>query len=301
MDNAKIVNIQHFCTDDGPGVRTTVFFKGCNLRCEWCHNPESQSAENDLFFYPRKCIGCLACQRACPVQADTEKERNAAGSAPVAALFTERCRRCGACANACNAEALELSGREISCDEMFSELCADADMYAMSGGGVTFSGGEPILQRAFLARLLPRLKTASIRTAIETAGCYPFPWVAPLLPYIDLVYCDLKTPDDGKHRRYTGVSNADVLQNLKLFSEHANKLVIRTPVIVGFNDGDIEAIGSFAAALPRPAEVELLPYHDMCRTKYRAMNRPFHCEGFSTPTEEQMRHFKKQLSSVCRR
>ena len=286
MNTAKIINIQHFCTDDGPGIRTTVFFKGCNLRCVWCHNPESQSMENDLFFHERKCIGCMACRKACPRAAEGKR-----------ALFTDRCLRCGVCADVCNASAIELAGWTVSAEELLAELTADIDLYNMSDGGVTFSGGEPLLQDAFLAWILPQLHKKGIHTAVETAGGYSFDRIAPLLNDIDLVYCDLKTLDKKKHRRYTGVPNTQILDNIHKLSTAAKLLILRTPVIIGFNDEEIAQIGEFAATLPRPVSVELLPYHDMCRAKYQALNREFLTEGFLTPTEEQMEQYRRLVKT----
>ena len=278
MHKGIIFNIQHFSTDDGPGIRTTVFLKGCNLRCPWCHNPESQSGVPEMMFYRQKCIGCGKCIEVCP-----QAGRN---------CFTEACLHCGKCAAVCPAEALVSCGKEMSVAEVLEEVLRDRDLYEISGGGVTLSGGEPVLQTAFLAELLQELKKAGVHTAVETAGCYETERLERILPFVDLLYMDLKCLEEEKHRRVIGASNGPILQNIQVAAQKAKKPVIRIPVIPGFNDGELPAMAEYIRNLPGHMEVELLPYHDMCAGKYEALNRPFLVEGYTVPGAEAMKAYR---------
>ncbi|MBR6748672.1 MAG: glycyl-radical enzyme activating protein [Clostridia bacterium] len=289
MHTASILNIQHFSIHDGPGIRTTVFLKGCNLRCWWCHNPESQELGPQILFYPNKCIGCGACIPACP---------NA--SCVLTARFTSACIACGACAEVCVAEATVLEGKSLTEDELFDAIIRDASVYRRSGGGVTFSGGEPMLQHEMLASLLPRLREAGVHTAIETAANVPWERFETLLPHIDLFMCDIKHMDEDAHREHTGVGNRLILENLRRLASAGAEMILRTPVIPGVNDtpGDIRAIAGFVAELSAAAcaagfekayGLELLPYHNLGADKFAAMNREFRGAGIDSPSDEQMR------------
>ena len=277
MKTAPIFNIQHFSTDDGPGIRTTVFFKGCNLRCVWCHNPESQSTKPDIFYHKNKCISCGKCTEFCPFHMP----------------HSPQCIKCGKCTEVCFSEATERCGKEVTSQYILDEIFQDMDMYTISGGGVTFSGGEPVLQSEFLYDILKVCKEKNIHTAIETAGCYDFNKIQPLLEFTDLVFCDLKSLDEEKHIKYTGASNRLVLENLKKLSCVAKKLIIRIPVIKGFNDDELEQMAEFIKTLPCPAETELLPFHNMCSAKYDSLGRKFEADIFEIPTDEEMKIYKK--------
>ena len=279
--DGMIFNIQPMSLQDGPGVRTTVFMKGCNLRCYWCHNPESLSGKPELQFFATKCIGCGECAAVCPAGRDGKSAR-----------FTETCVACGACADACFGEAVVLTGRKYSTDALFEILEKDRAIFQKSGGGVTFSGCEPLLQAEFVGQMLHKCKIAGINTAVETALNVPWKTIASLLPFIDHVICDLKVLDPQKHKEATGQDNAQILDNIRrLCSAHPDVLV-RTPVIPAFNDNDedIAAIAEFLGTLPHPPKAELLPFHGICLGKYKSLNRQYAAEGRKTPEKAMLEH-----------
>lgn len=270
----RIFNIQHFSIHDGPGVRTTVFMKGCNLRCYWCHNPESWVKSFQMQFNRSKCIGCGECVKACP--------KSKGGHT---AIFTEDCIRCGKCTEKCYAQAISVVGYDITPDELFSEIKKDKDIYIKSGGGITFSGGEPLLQTDFLIEVLKLCKEEHINTAIETAACVPWSVMNEVLPYIDLVICDIKTVNEEKHLKATGQSNKLIFENIYEMSKRGTDLLLRTPVIPGFNDDleSMKAIAQFVSMLPGKHTVELLPFHGICKGKYETLNMKFGAQDLKTP------------------
>ena len=284
--DAVIFNIQRFSIHDGPGIRTTVFFKGCNLRCRWCHNPESHRIAPELQFFDTKCIACGSCADACQNGTPT-------------ARFTDACMLCGSCADTCYAGALELTGRRIDCAGLLAEIRRDAPLCSKSGGGVTFSGGEPLLQAELLAELLPLLQAEGIHTAIETAAHVSWDVIAALLPHLDLVMCDVKCMDAERHRTFTGASNARILDNIRHIAASGTPLILRTPVIPGFNDSGeaLGAIGAFAASLPGDIPLELLPFHNIGRDKYTSLARDYDYTNTEPPTGAQM----EALTEAARR
>jgi pyruvate formate lyase activating enzyme len=281
-----IFNTQHFSIHDGPGIRTTVFLKGCNLRCYWCHNPESQNTKPEIQRIASKCVGCGACLEVCP-QAENG----------TIALFSEHCLKCGACADVCYADAISRVGYSVSSEKLFEEISGDLDVYQKSGGGVTFSGGEPLLQPDFLLEVLKLCKQAGIHTAIETAALVPWETLERVLPYLDLVLCDLKILDEQKHRSATGQSNVQILKNIQKMSERGTNLIVRTPVIPEFNDNEeaIRAISDFVSSLPNHPSLELLPFHNLCAGKYEALNRIFKARNLQEPKAEQMEQLRRYL------
>jgi len=277
-----LCNIQHFSLHDGAGVRTTVFFKGCNLHCFWCHNPESQSFAPQPAFYAARCIGCGACVDACP---------HAQGGKTAFLSGNNTCVSCGKCRDVCYSGAMEIIGTDKSADAVMDEILRDRDLYAATGGGVTFSGGEPFLQPALLGELLRSCRDHGIPTAVESAACVPFTVIEPLLPLIDTLFCDVKSMDSQKHKAATGQPNDLILQTVTAAAANVKELIIRTPIIPGFNDtiSDVGAIAAFVAALPGgPHHFELLPYRGICDAKYTALGIPFEAAGLSTPTDETM-------------
>ena len=267
MPKAMIFDIQRNSFVDGPGIRTTVFFKGCNLRCKWCHNPESQSFEKQMMFYKDKCTGCGKCREVCP-------------------NHLKKCDFCGKCELYCPADARKVCGREYTPAEVFAEVIKDKAFYDNSGGGVTFSGGECMLQLDFLCEILKKCKAAGIHTAVDTAGNVPWKSFEKILPFTDLFLYDIKAFGAELHRKGTGVSNELILENLKNLSGRAD-IIVRIPVIGGYNDNDeeIRRIADFLKQI-KIIKAELLPYHAMGEHKYTALGR--NPESFNVPNKNFM-------------
>lgn len=267
----NIFDLEHGSFVDGPGIRTTVFFKGCNLRCIWCHNPESQAPSPQLLVYGDKCTGCGKCRETCK---------------------NENCTLCGRCTVYCPAGARVLKGSERTVEDIMEEILRDKAFYENTGGGVTFSGGECMLQIDFLAELLEKCKAAGIHTAVDTAGHVPFSSFERILPYTDLFLYDVKCFDPVLHRTGTGTDNGRILENLgRLLCRNA-PVRIRIPIIPGFNDtpAEMEKIRDFLWAHGKPEGVELLPYHAMGENKYRALGKE--PQIFSVPPEEHMQRLR---------
>ena len=262
-----IFDIQRNSFVDGPGIRTTVFFKGCNLRCKWCHNPESQSFDKQMMFYKDKCTGCGKCREVCP-------------------NHLQSCDFCGKCELYCPADARKVCGREYTPAEVFAEVIKDKAFYDNSGGGVTFSGGECMLQLDFLCEILEKCKSAGIHTAVDTAGNVPWESFEKILPFTDLFLYDIKAFGAELHREGTGVSNELILENLKNLSGRAD-IIVRIPVIGGYNDNDeeIRQIADFLKQI-KIIKAELLPYHAMGEHKYTALGR--NTESFNVPNKNFM-------------
>ena len=252
-----IFDIKKFAVHDGPGIRSAVFFKGCPLRCLWCHNPEGIAAAREVMVYSSRCLkGCRDCLAACP--------RGALGKVGRGIVLDRgRCDGCGACAEACPADALQIAGRSVTSAEVMAELAKDEPFYRDSRGGVTVSGGEPLQQPVFLRELLERCRARGFHTAVDTSGHAPFAAFAPILALTDLFLFDLKIMDEQAHERLTGVSNRLLLDNLQRLSRAGCSLAIRIPLVPGVNDAaaDLEQLADFCAALPGSHPVHLLPYH----------------------------------------
>ncbi len=256
--SAMIFDIARFALHDGPGIRTVVFLKGCPLRCLWCHNPESQRPEPELFFTPEKCLGCGGCAAVCPRHCH---RFGAAGHG----LERGNCLHCGKCAAACIPGALAMVGRRWTADEVLAEVLKDRDFYRNSGGGLTLSGGEPLAQPEFLRELLPKAKAAGLQISLETCGYAPWELLRELLPEIDLFLYDLKATDPEKHRRFTGVDNARILENLRQLDAAGGRIILRCPLIPGVNDdpAHLDALAALAERLRNLQEIQLQPYHPL--------------------------------------
>ncbi len=277
---AMITEIKRFAVHDGDGIRTTVFFKGCNLNCAWCHNPETISKNKQLAFYEHKCSGCGKCRNACRYS-------------------SEICDLCGKCTEVCPLSARKIYGTEMTAEEILEIILRDKAFYETSGGGVTFSGGECMLQADFLAGLLKKCKENSIHTAVDTAGNVPRESFIKVLPYTDIFLYDIKTADPALHKKYTGSGNRLILENLKFLSDSGAKITVRVPVIGGVNDSESE-IKSIAEIL-KPLNIfktELLPYHDMYISKNRAVNRDI--PVFSIPSKEKMVIFENIFENIIK-
>jgi pyruvate formate lyase activating enzyme len=296
MEDVKgtVFNIQRYSIHDGPGIRTTVFFKGCPLRCVWCQNPESQAFQQELFYNKERCKGCGRCLTACPEKASEIVEGHSR---------TDRtlCKACGACAEVCPEEARVLMGKSVSAKEVFAEVNKDAIFYERSGGGVTLSGGEPLAQPEFSIQILSQCKSSGIHTAIETCGHAPWETVEGVLKVVDLVLYDLKHMDPIEHRKITGVSNALVLENLKrIYHESHVALAIRIPVIPGFNDTpeNMEATASFIVKdLDASVPVHLLPYHRLGDSKREQMESSQPSLRIVSPSDEGMEKLRGYFES----
>ena len=272
MNKAFIFDIQRNSFVDGPGIRTTVFFKGCNLKCAWCHNPESQSPKPQMMFYRDKCTGCGKCKEICPTP--------------------DNCILCGKCTFYCPADARKVCGKEYTVDEVFSEIIKDKSYYENSGGGVTFSGGECMLQIDFLLEIMIKCKENGIHTAVDTAGYTPFESFEKILPYTDLFLYDIKCFDNEKHKKYVGVENELILENLKKLFQANAKIWIRIPVIADINDSteEMQCIKKFLFASGKPEKIELLPYHIMGENKYAAIGRDV--QRFIPPDNNKLKELK---------
>ncbi len=262
-----IFNIQRHSIHDGPGIRTIVFLKGCPLSCRWCSNPESQDFARELAFNPEKCIGCEACLRVCPEGAIRKD-----GSSLV--FSRELCKACGLCAEVCYAEARDMEGSFASADEVVAEVVKDMVFFKRSGGGLTLSGGEPLAQPDFAEAILRRARAAGLHTAVETAGHVPWENFARVLPHVDLFLFDVKHADPAKHREYTGADNKLILENLEKIVREGARVIVRTPVVPGFNDTpeDLAAIADIAIAAG-VGEMHLLPFHRYGSGKYRLLGK----------------------------
>ena len=264
-----LFDIQRASVVDGPGFRTAVFFKGCNLRCAWCHNPESQSSAPQLLFYQDRCTHCGQCVRACP-------------------HGLKACDLCGRCAEACPQEARSLCGAEYTAEEVMKKIRPDRLFYQTSGGGVTFSGGECLLQPSFLKALLCACKKEKIHTAVDTAGAVAWERFEEILPETDLFLYDVKSMDSRRHREYTGAGNEQILENLSRLLRIGKRVWVRVPVIPGVNDTpeEMRQLRAFLLCNGYPEKVELLPYHRMGEMKWRALGKE--AALFSPPDAKQM-------------
>ena len=266
MRKAKIFDIQRNSFVDGPGIRTTVFFKGCNLKCKWCHNPESQSPKTQIMFYREKCTDCGRCSGI------TEKDAD----------FV------------CFNDAKQICGKDYDVKEVLKIIKKDKLFYDTSNGGVTFSGGECMLQIEFLTEILRQCKDEKIHTAVDTAGNVPWKYFEKIIPYTDLFLYDVKAFNGEIHKKYTGVSNELILDNLKKLLEYGENIWIRIPIVPTVNDSADEMLEIKNFIKPfKPLKVELLPYHKMGEHKYSALNMEM--TAFDVPSNKKMKELNKQF------
>jgi pyruvate formate lyase activating enzyme len=289
--NGRIFDIQRFSIHDGPGIRTTVFFKGCPLACIWCHNPEGVRYEYMLSFLPNLCIGCGFCFETCPNGA----HQMAKGQH---VLDRDACQVCGACCEGCFSGALEFIGRDASVEEVLAEVLRDVPFYETSGGGMTLSGGEPMMQPSFSEALLEAAKQEGLHCCMETCGFAPFPLFERILPYVDLFLYDVKETDEERHVTYTGQSNRLILENLKALHDRGAQIVLRLPTIPGYNDrlDHFQAIAELVRVMPGLAGVEIMPYHSLGTSKLDRLGLDREDREKSQPPErEAIRGWIEQL------
>jgi pyruvate formate lyase activating enzyme len=278
-----IFDIRKYSVHDGPGIRTTVFFKGCPLDCWWCHNPESQSPDPEPMLRPNLCIACGACIETCQHGAIGEQDGRLTWA-------RELCVRCGDCTEACMAGAREMAGKAMSVAEVLAQLEQDRLFYEESGGGVTVSGGEPLLQGHFLSELLQACKRVELHTAVDTSGFAGWEVLARILPVTDLFLYDLKHTDPAQHLKYTGVPLEPVLRNLERLAERGAAVWLRVPLVPGVNDDEanLRRVGELAARMPNVKQVNLLAYHATAASKYARLGLSYRLEGTPGASNEQM-------------
>ena len=280
----RVAEIQRFCMHDGPGVRTTVFLKGCPLRCAWCHNPETQSDAPQILFYPNKCIGCRACAEACRAGAHTS-----------GGFERDKCILCGGCVNACPSGALARCGRDMTLEQILEMVEKDRAFYG-NNGGVTLSGGEPLAQKEAIA-LLKKCRDNKINTVVDTCGFFDEATLRAALPFVDLFLWDIKDTDDARHRQFTGVSNKKILKNLSLANETGARIRLRCLLINGVNTDErhYSHLADIARGIKRLDGIDIIPYHAYAGTKATFLGLPDNGKTEWIPSKEQIAHAKEKV------
>ena len=286
----NIIKISRFCTDDGPGIRTVVFLKGCLLNCIWCHNPESQRNEPEIMYDSKKCVNCKRCYKVCNKGCHTFDEHTHA-------FHSEKCCACGECITVCQAKAIEVVGKKVSANEVLEEIEKDSIFYQTSNGGVTISGGEPLYQPEFTSGILKLCKEKGIHTAIETSGFASEQALKKVLKYCDLVLFDIKETNEENHKKFTGVSLAHIIKNLELINEQGIEFVVRLPIIPGLNDRKehFDKVKSLAKNMQFCKGIEVMPYHSLGMYKYELLQREYLCSDISEPDNETFTKWKSFL------
>lgn len=290
MTSGLIFDIKHFAIHDGPGIRTTVFVKGCPLRCMWCHNPESLSSTPQILFTPTRCIGCGYCMKVCRNEAHVMVN----GKHEV---DWSKCKSCGDCAKECFSGALELVGKEVSVDEALEEVLKDKVFYENSKGGLTISGGEPLAQPEFTKELFKKAQEEGIHTALDTSGYATWNVIEPILEHVDLVLYDIKQMNSGKHEEFTGVTNEMIIENLRKVDAKGKPIWVRIPLIPGLNDDrdHFMKIGELLSKIKHIERVDILRYHKLAESKYEHTGQEYRLKGLDTPEKDEVEHFKEIL------
>jgi len=299
-----VSNIQKYTIHDGPGIRTEVFFKGCNMRCLWCSNPETINPKPQLGIYPSKCLSlekCGYCLKQCPAEGPCPVSHDGNGVLSGISMIPE-CEGCYKCADVCPSRAIKLWGEFMTLDSLLSIIEEDRSFYERSGGGVTLSGGEVFMQREFAEMLLKACKEAGINTCVETALNFPTEYLETVYQYTDLVITDIKHMDTKKHFEYTGSGNELILKNILATAELDKKLVVRTPVVMGYNDDEanIRETGSFLSSElgGRILQYQLLPYRKLGTEKYDSLGQAYPMGGFEAPERDIWERSLKRLADM---
>jgi pyruvate formate lyase activating enzyme len=287
---ATIFEIKRFAVHDGDGIRTTVFFKGCPLKCVWCHNPEGISVVPQLAYYEHKCISCGECVPVCTSASHGIDEGTHT-------FNRDRCTSCGKCADVCFSDALTFYGREVTVSSLLPVLLEDKEFYEGSGGGVTLSGGECLSQSDFCAELLKKLKENGINTAVDTCGFVTKDTLDKVIPYTDVFLYDLKAYDDSVHVKCTGVSNKIILDNLRYLDRLGKKIEIRIPYVPNFNSDQMEKLACFLSELKNVTGIRVLAYHNYASSKYRSLGMKNTLPS-DLPTDDELERARKMISSV---
>jgi len=285
-----VFDIKRYSIHDGEGLRTTVFLKGCPLRCLWCHNPESQQLEPQMVWYENRCISCFSCIDSCEfnaIKVDSNKRIE---------ISEKLCSHCGECVKVCPTNAIEMIGKEYEAKELTNEILKD-ELFFEDGGGVTISGGEPFVQYDFLMEILSLLRNEQLNIALDTSGYTSEDRLLSSLKYVSLFLYDLKIMDSKKHKAYTGVDNKIILDNLKSLDENGAKIAVRIPVIPTINDDNenIEKTIDFLLKLKNIVSVDLLPFHNMMIDKYKRLKMPYLLGNIAKPNDNKMEKIKKEF------
>lgn len=292
MVSGIIFDIKRYAIHDGPGIRTSVFFKGCPLNCLWCHNPEGIESRQEILFRSLRCQpDCSVCVSACPKKALKKKEGRLA-------IDYSRCDFCGKCEEACVFDAVSVVGRTVTVDQVIEQVEKDRIFFEESEGGITFSGGEPLLQAEFLEALCEAAHRRSLPVTVDTSGYVPFSDLERISPYVDLFLYDLKIMDDEKHRKFTGVSNKLILENLEKLAKTGKPAAVRIPLLAGINDDDknIKKTADYLRSLKKIKHISLLPYHSGGKEKLKRLGKQNSTEAFSTPSKTRMAQIQEIFS-----
>lgn len=309
-DSFLVTNIQRFSVNDGPGIRTTVFLKGCPLRCAWCHNPETVNPYQEFYFNADKCKRCGSCVEVCPEKAiipprvirrvdnDPSKE-----TIEPPRFERDKCTRCMQCVEACRHGALYLAARPMTVPEVIAELKKDALFYRTSGGGITLSGGEPMAQPEVTLALLKRAKEEGFHTTLDTTGLVSWEVIEQIAPFVDLILFDIKVLDDAKHKKWTGVSNQLIIENVRKLAKLPARIRLRSIVIHNVNYWDLshaKSVAQFAQSLGRSVTgIDLIPFHNFGETKYERLGRKYVFKGFPNLYPEDIADYKEVFMANC--
>lgn len=296
VNKGLIFDIKRYAVHDGTGIRTTVFLKGCPLECWWCHNPEGIFRKPVLMFFEYKCIKCGTCARVCPIDAITFENKNSTPN-----VNRQICNNCGICFSVCPTESLKLVGRKITIKNLMKEIEKDILFYDNSGGGVTFSGGEPLFQHQFLIEALKECKKKDIHTVLDTSGYAPENVFLSVIDYVDVFLYDLKLINNEEHIIYTGVSNAPIINNLRMLVDtgRGKDVILRFPIISGITDTEknIDGLMEFISSLKSISKIDLLPFHDVSK-KYNRLGIEYKMSTQETPSQRKLQYIKRRFEEI---